>query len=55
MSRLGTGKPPPVSNSFLQLTSDMANNLINDRVQFKIYAAEYELNGLKNWNKMGQP
>jgi hypothetical protein len=53
MSHLSISQPPPISDSSLQLSSDLANNLILDRVQFKIYAAEYQLNCLKKLEQNG--
>jgi hypothetical protein len=37
------------------LSEELSNELINDGVQFKIYAAEYELDDLKRLEEVGQP
>jgi hypothetical protein len=41
------------NNNYMYLTLDLANKLINDRVEFKLYAAEQVLDRLKQLEKDG--
>ena len=47
------GRSCTTNNNSFQLPLDLANRLINDRVEFKLYATEQELDSLKQLEKSG--